>query len=247
MKKVLFALLLLTQSAYAEKILAGSTDVIVPLQVTDTSDQSELTGLLYNTSGLSCTYQREGSAVTAMTLVTATANTHTDNGFIATDGTNSPGEYQVMPPDAAFAAGVDYVIVGCHGATNMARTATKIYLEPFDGLLASESGTTLGLASGGVDADDQFNYGWAVVVYDSTGAVTARSCITDSVNSGDTIVTRQDISALVAVNDRYVLQPDAGCEALRPTVAERTVDITAAGEVDAGATGGGGGSLVSVD
>lgn len=101
---------------------------------------------------------------------------------------------------------------------------------PYDGELAGESGTTLTLASGGVDADDQFNIGFELIVYDANGRISARSCISDSTNSGDTVVTREDISALVASGDTYNIASAAGCAALRPTTAGRTLDVAATGE-----------------
>ena len=64
--------------------------------------------------------------------------------------------------------------------------------------LVSESTTTLGLSTARVSADDQFNDGFAIVVYDVNGLVRARSCIVDSTNTGETIVTLKDISGLVA-------------------------------------------------
>lgn len=107
----------------------------------------------------------------------------------------------------------------------------------YDGTLTSESGTTLGLASGAVDADDQFNNGFAVVVYDSAGLIEARSCIVDSVNTGDTIVTAQDISGLVAVADGYIVQPDAGCTSIVGSFQTGAITAAAftAGAIDAAA------------
>jgi hypothetical protein len=82
----------------------------------------------------------------------------------------------------------------------------------FDGKLAAKSGTTLTLATSAVDADDQFNDGFAIVLYDSAGLVEAKSCIVDSTNTGETILTAADISSLISVNDNYIVQPDAGCK-----------------------------------
>ena len=67
-----------------------------------------------------------GAAV-AITLVTATKGTWTSSGFIAIDGTNSPGNYELHIPDAALATGVDGVWVTLKGAANM--VAVEIYID----------------------------------------------------------------------------------------------------------------------
>ncbi len=253
MKKLLLTLALLLVPtialADAEPVPAGSADICIPIFVENSSTGAGLTGLAFNTASLVCQYYREGQGTggTSITLATSTLGTHTDGAFKEIDSADMPGSYEFCPPDAAFAAGADWVLFECKGAASMREVAVKVPLTPFDGLLTSESGTTLGLASGAVDADDQFNVGVALVVFDASAGISATSCITDSTNSGDTVVTAENISALVAVNDRYILQPNAGCAAVRPTVAGRTLDLTAGGEVDAGVTGGGGDAVVSVD
>ncbi len=81
--------------------------------------------------------------------------------------------------------------------------------------LVSESTVTLGLASGGVIADDQFN-GMLLNIADYTTRQTkAAVCILDSVNAGDTVVTKADISGLVVgaggTADYYYITPDSRC------------------------------------
>lgn len=82
----------------------------------------------------------------------------------------------------------------------------------FDGVLASEqSGNVYYLASGAVDADDQFNNGYVIVFYDSAGLIKAKSCITDSADTNDAVTTRDDLDALTAPNDSYVIKDEALC------------------------------------
>jgi hypothetical protein len=100
----------------------------------------------------------------------------------------------------------------------------------FDGTLVSKSGTVLGLASGAIDADNQFTDGVAVALYDTNGILEERTCITASSNSADTVTTFKDISALVTVGDYYTLQADSGCTSLRPTTPGRTLDVASGGE-----------------
>ncbi len=113
-----------------------------------------------------------------------------------------------LAADAIGASELASNAIGSAEIANGALTAPKF---GYDGQLTSESGTTLGLASGAVTADDQFNNGVALAVYDASGNLLARACITDSTNSGDTVVTAQDISALVATGDNYLLLSDAAC------------------------------------
>lgn len=99
-------------------IEAGKTDVTVPVYFVDdvsgTATGEPTTGLLFSNieTGGSASYQRQGAARVDFTLVTvAVAGAHTDGGFILIDDTNMPGTYRLDPPDAAFATGVDFVII----------------------------------------------------------------------------------------------------------------------------------------
>lgn len=226
MKRLLLAAaLLLPGIAFADaQRPAGATSQCFGVFISDSSSTTGagLTGLAYNTGSLTCYYYRQnaGTGPTAITLASSTLGTYTSGAFKEISSTNAPGWYEFCPPDAALAAaaGVNEVVFQCKGASNMAPMNLRVNLIGassfgYDGKLASESGTTLGLASAAVDADDQFNDGFAIVVYDSAGLISAKSCITDSTNTGDTITTYADISSLVAVNDNYIIQPDAGCSA----------------------------------
>lgn len=89
--------------------------------------------------------------------------------------------------------------------------------------LTAESGTTLTLAASAVAVDDQFNNGFALDVYDNfTKALKARSCIVDSTNTGETVVTAEDISGLIVSvgvsADYYTIKSDGGCLLQKATV-----------------------------
>lgn len=104
-------------------------------------------------------------------------------------------------------AATQSVTIGANGITD-----TSYSLPQF----TAESGTTLTLAASAVAVDDQFNTGFAIVAYDnSTKGVKARSCIIDSTNTGETIVTAEDISGLIVgaggSADYYSIQSDGGC------------------------------------
>lgn len=101
----------------------GSTSKILQFPIFDSSSTTGamLTGLVYNSAGLTAYYNREGAAgaATSITLATATKGTWATGGFVAVDGTNMPGWYELHIPDAALASGAKSVSVHLKGATNM--------------------------------------------------------------------------------------------------------------------------------
>jgi len=100
----------------------GATDVTEYIFVQDTSetDGSGLTGLAYNTAGLTAYYVRSKGSATAITLATQTVTgVHADGGFVEVDSTNMPGKYRLDLPDAIFASGADEAAVLVYGAANM--------------------------------------------------------------------------------------------------------------------------------
>ena len=103
----------------ADGIRKGSQNISVYLVIRKSADNTERTGLLYNSSGLKATYVRDGSAAQAITLATlaSASAAHSDGGFIEVDSTNSPGLYRLDVPDAAFASGADRVTVAVGGTS----------------------------------------------------------------------------------------------------------------------------------
>ena len=227
MKRLLFLLALLCPGiAWGQvSVAAGSTSQCFPVTVLDSSSTTgaRLTTLAYNTASLACGYYRQnaGTGFTSITLATSTLGTYASGAFKHIGN----GSYEFCPPDAALAtaAGVNWVRFYCAGAASMVPLELTVQLlSPttygYDGKLAAEAAATpvagsatYDLATGAVDADDQFNNGFELIVFDSAGLVSARSCITDSVNTGDKVVTAEDITALTAVNDNYIIHAAAGC------------------------------------
>lgn len=104
------------------QIEKDATDVTEYIFVQDASetDGSGLTGLAYNSAGLTAYYVRSRGSATSITLATQTVTgAHTDGGFVEVDSTNMPGKYRIDFPDALFATGVDEVAVFISGAANM--------------------------------------------------------------------------------------------------------------------------------
>lgn len=237
MKRVIFLLSLLAPLvARADvQIAAGSTSQCVDVFVGDSTSTTGAGKTALVHSDMTCYYKRRGeSSATSIVMASSTLGTYTSGAFKKIDDTNMPGWYEFCPPNAALATGAADVAFQCRASGAAPMNLRVTLLSPntygYDGKLASESGTTIGLASGAVDADDQFNYQTELVVFDSAGLVSAVSCITDSTNSGDTVVTAEDISSLVAVNDNYLIRPNTGCRNLRPTTAGRNLDVSSGGE-----------------
>ena len=127
----------------------GATSQIIPITIQDSSSATggKLSGLVYNTASLTAYYNRIGAAgsATAISLVTATKGTWTSSGFIAVDGTNTVGNYELHIPDAALAAGADGVWVSLSGATNM--VPVEIYIDLVEEINLDSSGNVNLLAA----------------------------------------------------------------------------------------------------
>lgn len=114
-------------------IKKGTTSKRVPVFVQNSSSTTGagLTGLVFNSAGLTWYYWREDEGnvgATSVTLATATRGTYTSGGFIEKDATNMPGCYEIGVPNAALATGAGWVTMMLKGATNMAPLPIEIEL-----------------------------------------------------------------------------------------------------------------------
>ena len=118
------------------KIKEGTTSKLIKIFIQDSSatDGSGLTGLVYNSSGLTAYYIAEGDAsATSITLATMTLGTWATGGFIEVDSTNMPGVYEVGLPDAVIDnTSEGSTLVMLKGATNMAPVLLEIELDKVD-------------------------------------------------------------------------------------------------------------------
>jgi hypothetical protein len=106
---------------YVGGIRAGSTGVSIHLLVRKKVDNTEATGLVFNSAGNIASYCREGSTRTAITLVTQTmGGAWVSGGFVEVDAITMPGLYRLDVPDAAVASGADYVTLAFVSANNYA-------------------------------------------------------------------------------------------------------------------------------
>jgi hypothetical protein len=127
-------------------IVAGTTSKLVDVFIQDSSSTTGagLTGVVWNTAGLTAYYYREGaaSAVSMTPSQTMTLGTWVSLGFIVIDGTNMPGCYQIGLPNAAIAAGAKSVLIMIRGVTNMAPCVLEIELTATDNQDAVHGGMT---------------------------------------------------------------------------------------------------------
>lgn len=113
-------------------IKAGTTSKTVDVMaLNNTSTKGAgLTGLVYNSTNLQAYYYREGAASdVAISLATATLGTWATGGFVAMDGTNMPGMYQLSIPNLALAAGAKSVKIYIWEITTTALNLAPIVLE----------------------------------------------------------------------------------------------------------------------
>lgn len=100
-------------------IKAGGTSVSIFVgPIRKSADNTEKTGLVYNTSGLTAYYCRQGGSPTAISLATLAAITsaYSSGGFKEADGSNMKGLYRLDLPDAAIATGADFVEIAVQGS-----------------------------------------------------------------------------------------------------------------------------------
>lgn len=145
MKKWLFffAFMLAGNSEAQDMIQKGSVDITRYYMIRDSTAGTPETGVTI--TGLDLQYTRNRTAPATKVDATALATTstaHTDNRCIEIDGTSSPGVYRCDWPDAAFATGVDKVVL-CVTGTGFDPACEEIQLVDFD----PEDSVRLGLTA----------------------------------------------------------------------------------------------------
>lgn len=119
------------------EVLKGATSQIWDIFIQDSSSTTGagLTGLVFNSAGLTCYFARsdQGNAGgTQITLATATRGTFASSGFVEKDATNMPGVYEFHPTNASVASGANAVVYLLKGATNMAPLPIEVQLTSYD-------------------------------------------------------------------------------------------------------------------
>jgi len=125
----------------------GAASQTIYLEVLDSTSitGARKTGLVFNTSGLTAYYVRNGGSAAQITLAAlAAANSAwSSGGFKEVDATNMPGVYRLDVPDAAFAGGAESVVVTLRGATGMVQVSEEVQLVAVD----LQDGVRLGLTA----------------------------------------------------------------------------------------------------
>lgn len=171
------------------------------IQNSSVSTGAGLTGLVFNSAGLTADYCVERGARVNIPLVTQTATgAYSSGGFVAVDGTNMPGLYRFDIPNAVFAtAGTDKAVVMLKGATNMAPVLLEYQIVAFNpddavrlGLTAIPNvaqGTTGSLPTGNAT-------GQVTVVSTATGAITSGSFAAGAIDAAAIATGAVDADAL---------------------------------------------------
>lgn len=173
------------------KIKEGTTSKLIKVFIQDSrvTNGSGLTGLVYNSSGLSAYYIAEGdSSSTEISLTSATLGTYTSGGFVEVDSTNLPGVYEIGLPNAVLDNSSEgSVLVMLKGADNMIPILLEIELDGFD--------YRLGFNSGDVDGftiEESLKLALAALAGKISGAGSNTIIIRSADNSVDRIVASVD-------------------------------------------------------
>ena len=140
------------------EFFAGDTDKSIDIFIQDSSSTTGagLTGLVYNSAGLTCYYRKglTGSA-TQLTLATQTVGgAHSDGGFVEIDATNMPGMYRLDLSDTIINT-QQYVSIFLQGAADMAPVPVRIeVLSPTRGKAGTALPNAAADAAGGLPISD---------------------------------------------------------------------------------------------
>jgi len=195
-----------------QQIAKASTSKILRVFITNSSTGVGLSGLVYNSAGLTAYYMREGAtAATAITLATITTlGTWETGGFKEIDATNAPGLYEFHPPDAALATGADSVTFFLRGAASMQDTTLEVQLTDFDLNSTAPDVNVAQISNDSVAADN------LELQYDTTGL------------TGDTFPSTQSQLSGIANVGSAIHRPAQGYTLTTGTQSANTYTSTAA-------------------
>lgn len=208
-------------------IVAGSTDVSVPVTLRYAANSVSLIGMDY--ANVELHYMRQGSNTTIVTATEMTNpdNVHQDGGFIEANATSIPGLYRVDWPDAAFAAGADWVVLhtanvsasfhdhtlyplqqyvnvtkldgNAQAATNMANTALSITVN------TAKAGTlsTIQMSTNLDEATDDHFIG--KVITWTSGALFKQSAIISDYENTNGLLTFSEVTEAPTAGDSFVI------------------------------------------
>lgn len=187
---------------------AGSSNSIdIFIEDSSSTTGAGLTGLAFNTAGLTCYYRKAGTGtVTAITLATQTVGgAWSSGGFVEVDATNMPGVYRFDMP-GALTSTASLVTLHFKGATNMRPTLLRLDVRavPSDvrqivGFTTAASGAvTFQTGTLPITADIPSSATIAAAVRDVSNASPAVNSLGAAVNTANTNIT-QTFDAVDAV------------------------------------------------
>lgn len=134
---------------------AGSTDVTTYFHLRLAADGTDATGLTITNIDLQYVRSRTAPAAKVdATALAATDSAHGDNQAIEIDSTDQPGVYRVDWPDAAFAAGVDEVILTVKVGTAFTESLRVRLMSATRGLAGTALPNAAADAAGGLPISD---------------------------------------------------------------------------------------------
>jgi len=132
-------------------VTAGATDVSTYFHLRLAADGTDATGLTM--TNLDLQYVRSGATPAAKvdaTALGAANSAHSDNTAIEVDPTDTPGLHRVDWPDAAFAAGVDEVILTIKESTIFTESLRVRLISATRGLTGTALPAVAAEAAGGL-------------------------------------------------------------------------------------------------
>lgn len=117
----------------SESVYAGLTSQTIDIFLADSSSTTGggLTGLAYNSSGLTCYYRKgaTGSATSISLATQSVGGAWSSGGFVEIDSTNMPGVYRLDIPNAVVDS-AGFVTIFIQGAENLVPTALRVDCRP---------------------------------------------------------------------------------------------------------------------
>lgn len=229
-----------------------ATSKSIDLFFRNTSVTSSVSGLAGLTSGsVTCYYHRPGAVATQLTLTSLASitSTHLTGGFIEVNSSTYRGFYRLDLANTMLATGVDFVTLSLSGAANSDQVTAEIeLLDPVStsgGYVWADirqvSGTNIGapatngylpvtikVGTGTGEISLTSGRAAADVLYINNAAVSASLS-----QVGVNVVSWSGTNATAMSAGRIIVsigEYQSGLTPLQPTVAGRTLDVTAGGE-----------------
>ena len=174
------------RSGMSMLVIAGSTNVTTYFHLRLAASGLTRPGLTI--ANIDLQYVRSGVAPVAKvdaTALAATDTAHTDNFGIEIDATDQPGLYRIDWPDAAFAAGVDEVILTVKVATAFTESLRVRLVPVVRGLSGTALPNAAADAAGGLPISDAGGLDLDAKLANTNEVTVARmGALTDWINGG---------------------------------------------------------------